>query len=104
MVAGVGGKFTPRKFDAIVIGSGLSGLTASLCAKSGLRVLVFERNDMSGGAATVYQPNGLSIETSLHRIDGLDEGDPKQTLIEALRLDHNLQSVDDSDLYEVRGR
>jgi all-trans-retinol 13,14-reductase len=93
-----------RSFDAIVIGSGLGGLTAgALCAKSGLRVLVLERNDTFGGAATVYRHNGLAIETSLHEIDGLDEGDPKLPLIQALGLQQRLQFVDVGDLYEVRG-
>jgi phytoene dehydrogenase-like protein len=93
-----------RRFDVIVIGSGLGGLTAgALCAKSGLRVLVLERNDTFGGAATVYRHNGLAIETSLHEIDGLDEGDPKLPLIRALGLEQGLQFVDVGDLYEVRG-
>jgi all-trans-retinol 13,14-reductase len=93
-----------RRFDAIVIGSGLGGLTAgALCAKSGLRVLVLERNDTLGGAATVCRHNGLAIETSLHEIDGLDEGDPKLPLIRALGLMHDLNFVEVGDLYEVRG-
>ncbi len=94
----------PRNFDAIVIGSGLGGLTAgALCARSGLRVLALERNDSFGGAATVYRHNGLAIETSLHEIDGFDEDDPKLPLIQALGLDRDLQLVDVGDLYEVRG-
>ena len=93
-----------RSFDAIVVGSGLGGLTAgALCAKSGLSVLVLERNDSFGGAATVYRHNGLLIETSLHEIDGLDEGDPKLPLMRALGLEQDLQFVDVGDLYEVRG-
>ena len=93
-----------RRFDVIVIGSGLGGLTAgALCAKSGLRVLVLERNDRFGGAATVYRHNGLAIETSLHEIDGLDESDPKLPLIRALGLEQGLQFVDVGDLYEVCG-
>ena len=67
-----------RRLDAIVIGSGLGGLTAAaLCARAGWRVLVLERNDNFGGAATVYRHNGMAIEASLHEIDGLDEDDPK---------------------------
>ena len=94
----------PRRFDTIVIGSGLGGLTAAaLCARAGKRVLVLERNDTFGGAATVYRHNGLAIEASLHEIDGLDDEDPKIGLIRSLGLDRDLEFVDVGDLYEVRG-
>ena len=40
------------KYDAIVIGAGHNGLTnAAYLAKSGLDVLVVEKNDYIGGAA-----------------------------------------------------
>lgn len=94
----------PEKFDAIVIGSGLGGLTAgAVCAKAGLRVLVLERNDSFGGAATVYRHNGLAIEVSLHEMDGFDDDDPKMPLIRLLGLDKTLPIADVGDLYEVRG-
>ncbi len=93
-----------RKFDAIVIGSGLGGLTAgALCAGAGMKVLVLERNETFGGAATIYRHNGLAIETSLHEIDGFDEEDPKLPLIQSLGLDRDLEFVDVGDVYEVRG-
>ena len=42
-----------ERHDAIIIGAGLNGLTAAAClARAGARVLVFERNAMSGGAAS----------------------------------------------------
>ena len=93
-----------RNFDAIVIGSGIGGLTSgALCAKAGLRVLVLERNDTFGGAARVYNHNGLAIESSLHEVDGFDEADPKLPVIRSLGLDIDLQFIDVGDLYEVRG-
>jgi all-trans-retinol 13,14-reductase len=93
-----------EEFDAIVIGSGLGGLTAgALCARAGWRVLVLERNDGFGGAATVYRHKGLAIEASLHETDGFDEDDPKLPLIRCLGLDRDLEFVDVGDLYEVRG-
>ena len=73
-----------RQFDAIVIGSGLGGLTAAaLYARSGHRVLVIERNENFGGAATVYRHGALAIEASLHEIDGLDPNDPKAPILGA---------------------
>lgn len=93
-----------RHVDAIVIGSGLGGLTAAaLYARAGRRVLVLERNDTFGGAATVYHHGGLAIEASLHEIDGFDVDDPKLPLLASLGLDRDLDFVDPGDLYEVRG-
>ncbi|MDR3417499.1 MAG: NAD(P)/FAD-dependent oxidoreductase [Nevskia sp.] len=93
----------PRMWDAIAIGAGLGGLTAaSLYARSGKRVLVLERNPTIGGAATVHTHAGLSIEASLHAIDGLDAADPKAAILGALGLDHDLTFVDVGPLHEVR--
>jgi all-trans-retinol 13,14-reductase len=94
-----------QNFDAIVIGSGLGGLTAAaLYARAGHRVLVLERNEAFGGAATVYRHGALSIEASLHEIDGLDAGDAKAPLLQALGLDRDLAFVAVGDLHEVRSR
>jgi hypothetical protein len=77
-----------NRFDAIVIGSGLGGLVAGvLYARGGHRVLVIERHDTFGGAATVDRHGSLSIEGSLHEIAGFDEGDPKTLLLKLLDLD-----------------
>jgi phytoene dehydrogenase-like protein len=93
----------PRPFDAIVIGSGLGGLTAgALFARAGRKVLVLERNRSFGGAATVYRHGSLAIEASLHEIDGLDAADPKGPVLRALGLDRDLQFVDVGTLHEVR--
>ncbi len=92
-----------RNFDAIVIGSGLGGLTAAaLFARAGHKVLVLERNQNFGGAATVYHHGALAIEASLHEIDGLDAGDPKGPILRALGIDRDMPFVDVGDLHEVR--
>ncbi len=93
-----------RRFDAIVIGSGLGGLIAgALYARSGRRVLVLERNETFGGAATVFKHGALAIEASLHEMDGLDQDDPELPTLQSLGLDRDLEFVDVGDLYEVRG-
>jgi len=87
-----------RHFDAIVVGSGLGGLTAAaLYGRAGARVLVLERSDVCGGAATVYRHGPLAIEVSLHEIDGLDDDDPK--LDEAARAWVKQRATAGSDLH-----
>lgn len=91
-------------FDAIVIGSGLGGLTAAaLWARQGQRVCVIERRHTPGGAAGSYVHGRLTIEASLHEIDGLDPGDDKLPILDLLGLRERLRFVDVGDLYEVRG-
>lgn len=94
-----------RQFDAIVIGSGLGGLTAAaLYARSGRKILVLERNDFAGGAATVYRHGTLSIEATLHEIEGLDHGDPKMPLFQMLGIENLVEFGKLADLYEIRGK
>lgn len=86
-----------------MIGSGLGGLVAgALFAQDGGQVLVLEKNASFGGAVGTFQRGALTIEGSLHEIDGLDEDDPKLPFVEALGLKEHLEFVEVGDLYEVR--
>jgi phytoene desaturase len=58
----------PDQFDAIVIGSGLGGLScAAAFARQGFKVLVLEQHDKPGGYATAFErPGGFVFDVSLH--------------------------------------
>jgi phytoene dehydrogenase-like protein len=92
-------------FDAVVIGSGLGGLTAgALLAKSGLSVCVLERHTSPGGAASVFEFGGLTIEASLHQTaDPRDPGDPKHLVLKKLGILDEIEWVPVSPFYSVRG-
>jgi all-trans-retinol 13,14-reductase len=65
-------------------------------------VVVLEKNDSFGGAVGTFQRGSLTIEGSLHEIDGFDDKDPKLPVVEALGLTDKLDFVEVGDLYEVR--
>lgn len=54
-------------FDAIVVGAGISGLTAAaLLARRGLAVLVVDRHYVAGGNATVFRRKGYEFDIGIH--------------------------------------
>jgi all-trans-retinol 13,14-reductase len=94
-----------RMFDAVVIGSGLGGLTAAaLLAKAGRRVCVIERNHSIGGAASAFKVGALRVEPSLHQTaDPRDRFEPKHAILEELGLLDDIGWTEVSPFYSVRG-
>jgi len=93
----------PDCYDAISIGSGLGGLTASaLAALEGKRALVLERHTKIGGAASCFTRNGVLFEAGLHQVDGLDAGDVKAKLLARLGVREWIGFIPTGDFYAVR--
>eukprot|EP00750_Incisomonas_marina_P008110 INCI15239.1.p1 GENE.INCI15239.1~~INCI15239.1.p1 ORF type:complete len:590 (-),score=97.29 INCI15239.1:554-2323(-) len=64
-------KKVPENLDAIVIGSGMGGLTtAALLAREGKKVLVLEQHTMAGGNTHTFEEHGYEFDTGLHYIGG----------------------------------
>ena len=84
---GRGLQMSENAFDAVVIGSGLGGLTAAaLLAKAGRKVCVIERNHSVGGAASAFKKGALTIEPALHQTaDPHYPGDPKHAILKEPR-------------------
>ena len=93
-------------FDAVVIGSGLGGLTAAaLLAKAGRKVCVIERNHSVGGAASAFKKGALTIEPALHQTaDPRDPGEPKHAILKELGLLDEIEWIPVSPFYLGEGR
>lgn len=78
-----------NKYDVIVIGGGIGGLTAGgLLAKEGMRVLVVEQEDQPGGFARDYRYGPYIINPAIHAIMGCNpSGEFGQGVIDAV-LNH----------------
>jgi len=65
---GVGAQMGENEFDAVIIGSGLGGLScAAAFARQGFKPLVLEKHYVPGGYATTFKrPGGFVFDVSLH--------------------------------------
>jgi prolycopene isomerase len=64
-----------NQYDAIVIGSGMGGLTtASLLAKRKLRVLLLEKEKQTGGYVVSFKRNGFTFDATGAFVGGCQEG------------------------------
>jgi phytoene dehydrogenase-like protein len=93
------------RYDVIVIGAGLGGLTAAaLTAQAGRRTLLIERNYGVGGAASTYKSGDLVVEASLHETSNpQDAADPKHHVLTQIGVLDKVTWVPTGSVYEVRG-
>lgn len=64
-----------RKYDVILLGSGISSLTAAaLLAQNGRSVLVLEAYNKVGGYMHCFQRQGHRFDTGAHYVGAMDEG------------------------------
>jgi prolycopene isomerase len=62
------------RYDVIVIGAGISGLTAaSLLAKKGLRVAVFDKSYNPGGSCGTFKRKGMTFDQGSSMLYGFGE-------------------------------
>jgi all-trans-retinol 13,14-reductase len=79
-----------KKFDVIIIGSGIGGLTIGSLLSGHKKVLVLEKNSSFGGYCTSFQRKDCKFESSVQAINGLYEKNP---IYEILKTSNALKGL-----------
>ena len=69
----------PEKLDAIIIGSGIGGLTvAAVLSRAGKRVLVLEQHPYGkvGGCSQTHMDTGYEFDAGIHYVGEMNEDNP----------------------------
>jgi phytoene dehydrogenase-like protein len=93
------------RYDVVVVGAGLGGLTAgAILARAGRKVLVIERSNSVGGAASSYKSGDLFVEGSLHETsDPHHPRDPKHDVLTRAGVIDKVTWVPSGAFYQARG-
>lgn len=90
------------KYNTIIIGGGLAGLTAAgILSKFGKKVLVLEQHHKPGGCATTFKRGDFIIEVGLHEMSGLSEKGSIQQVFNMLEVNQNVEFLKVPELYAV---
>lgn len=85
------------KYDAIIIGGGIGGLTcALLLAKKGMRVALFEKEKRPGGYCSSFSINGYTFDACIDSIGGLRRNEPLWRILKG-----ELEILDKIEAYEL---
>ena len=90
-----------KKYDVIVVGSGLGGLSSgAYLARAGKKVLVLEKHYQSGGFATSFPRDEFDFDATLHQTGGVNKTFYKN-ILEACGIYDRLNFIKHKYLYEA---
>ncbi len=92
------------EYDVVIIGAGISGLVCGCyLAKTGMKVLIVEKNHQIGGYCQSFIREGYRFDSSVHYLGSCRKGGVLRAVLEDLGLWHELKfiSIDPTDIIVV---
>lgn len=81
-----------EKFDVVIIGAGLGGLfCGAILSKEGMKVLILERHHRIGGCLQSFHRNGRILDTGMHYVGSMCEGQIMHLYLKYLNVFDSLQ-------------
>jgi phytoene dehydrogenase-like protein len=83
-----------QKYDHIVVGSGISGMTMSLIlGLNGRKVLLLEKGPTIGGSMSRFRRGGIPFDTGFHFTGGLQKGGILDDILSVLGIHDLIQPI-----------
>jgi len=93
-------KNMPKKYDVIIIGAGIGGLTAgAILARNGKKVLVLEKNHMVGGYTVNFKRKGFEFDASLHMMQGCNKSGISHNILKKCGIEKKVKFIKPKILY-----
>lgn len=83
-----------KRYDSIIVGSGISGLSLSLLlAQNGRKVLLLEKAGRIGGSLARFHKQGVPLDTGFHFTGGFFPGGILTDMLQALGIHERIKPV-----------
>lgn len=96
---------TKDKYDVVIIGAGIGGLVCGCyLARSGLNVLIAEKNNRVGGCCVSFTRKGVRFDAGAHVFGSCEDGDVFNNLLKRLGVSQDFTKISQYENIFISGK